>query len=109
MALISLLAMGRRIVLVDAVIGTPVSEVREIALGALDPRSPTTTSSHGLGLAGAIALASALSGERHAPLLRLVGVTVRRVRVGSLGLSPEVAAAVPRAAALALQLAAFRG
>lgn len=103
--ILELLTAGRRVVLVDAVVGggAPGDVV------TLDPTAlatgPRPISSHGLGAAEAIELAETLGGPGTLARLAIVGVVIARPRGVGLGLSPEVSAAVPRAVDLAAALA----
>lgn len=101
---LALLEAGRRVVIVDAVVGggAPGAVVR-LDPGAL-AAGPAPLSSHGLGVADAIELARTLYGEG-AARVAIVGVAIERPAGAALGLSPAVAAAVEPAAALAAALA----
>lgn len=103
--LVTLLCHPGAVVLVDAVVGAPAGAVQVIAPDALDPAAAFAASSHGLGVAAAIALARTLAGAAFTPRLHLVAVAIAAPARGRAGLCPSVAAAVPRAAALALALA----
>jgi len=94
-ALLEILAEGRSVVLVDAVVGggMPGTVLR---LSAEDLGSIRAVSSHGLGVAEVVKIAGRLLGA--APALEIVGVVVRPPAPGAEGLSEEVARAVPRAA-----------
>jgi len=104
--LVALLAEGRRVVLVDAVLGPgepgDVIRVRPEWLAS----EATPLSSHGLGVSQALDLARTLFGEPAARAVEIVGVVVRRPGAVGGGLSPAVAAAVESAAALAASLVA---
>lgn len=103
-ALVPLLEGAGRVVVVDAFLmeGAAPGEVRR-----LDPdelaRGARSLSSHGLGVAQAIALARALSPD--AALADVVGIAIAPVRRLGPGLSERVAAAVAPAAELAIALA----
>jgi hydrogenase maturation protease len=101
---LALVAAGRRVVVVDAVAGGRPGTVLQLDLAALDD-GPAPLSSHGLGVADALALARILYGARVLDGVAIVGVAIERPRGGSFGLSPAVAAAVEPAAALAAALA----
>jgi hydrogenase maturation protease len=103
--LLALLATPSPVVLVDALLGEPAGEIREVAPEALDARSATAVSSHGLGIGEAIATARALYPETIAPRISVVAVVIGRPSSCRKGLSPRVAAAVDGAAALAISLA----
>jgi hydrogenase maturation protease len=70
---------------------------------ALEQRGLSTMSTHGLGVAQAVALARLLSPAAVSPSIHLIGVSISRPERFRQGLSPEVAAAVPLAAELALK------
>lgn len=98
---LELAAQRRALVIVDAVVhGDPPGTVIRIAIDAL-ATGPAPLSSHGLGVAEAIALARELYGEIE---VAIVGVVIEPPRMGP-GLSPAVAAAIEPAAALAARLA----
>jgi hydrogenase maturation protease len=103
--LLVLLEAGHRIVLVDAVAGGgPPGTVMQ-----LDPEAlvdgPVPLSSHGIGVAEAIALARTLYGDAAVDRLAVVGIAIERPAAHAVGLSPAVAAAVGAAATLVAQLA----
>lgn len=102
--LVSLLESRDPVVLVDAVLATPPGEVVELGPEELSSQAPQPASSHGMGTARAIELARALSPDGAASSVRVVAVTIRVPDRYRAGLSPEVAAAVPRAADRVLQL-----
>lgn len=98
--LLPLLAAGRRVVIVDAVIADrPSGTVLHLSAPAL-AGEVAPLSSHGLGLAATLEMARVLYGEAQ---VEIVGVVIARPRAGD-GLSPEVAAAVAPAAALVWRL-----
>jgi hydrogenase maturation protease len=103
-ALVPLLDGGEgRLVIVDAVLAEPPGEVRALDLDALETAALTSVSSHGLSVGQAVALAAATRGPAAAsPEVRVVAVNIGRPRRGTFGLSPAVAASLPRAAGLAL-------
>jgi hydrogenase maturation protease len=106
--LLAILAEGRPVVVVDAVVGGGrPGDVLHLRGGALAP-GVRPISSHGLGVAEALELARALHGD-DAVRVEIVGVVIERPRApgsGMSGMSPAVAAAVAPAAALARRLAA---
>jgi hydrogenase maturation protease len=102
--LLPLLESGHRVVLVDAVAGGgPPGTVMQLDPAALGT-GPTPLSSHGLGVAEAIALARRLYGDAAVARLAIVGIAIERPAAHAVGLSPAVAAAVDPAAALAAEL-----
>lgn len=104
--LLALLEAGDRVVVVDAVVGggSP-GTVMQLDPGALGT-GPTPLSSHGIGVAEAIALARTLYRDETFARLAIVGVAIEQPATHAVGLSPAVAAAVGPAAALAAKLAA---
>jgi hydrogenase maturation protease len=98
-----------RLVIVDAVLADPPGEVLDLDAGALEARGLASISSHGLSVGQALALARATMSEAASvPDVRVVAITTARPIRGTQGLSPAVAASVPRAALLALELATQR-
>lgn len=93
------------VVIVDAVLDAAPGRVRAISAEDLGPDRAATVSSHGIDLAAAIALARALYPDTVSPSIHVLGVGISRATRACEGLSPEVAAAVPRAAAAAIALA----
>lgn len=93
------------VVIIDAFIcrGAPAGEVRELDVGGLGDEH--VGSSHGVGVADAIALVRVVSPGEMAPAIAIVGVAIERACAGVAELSCAVAAAVPRAAATAARLA----
>jgi hydrogenase maturation protease len=95
-----------RLVIVDAVLANPPGQVLALDADALEARGLASVSSHGLSVGQALALARATtSQDASVPEVRVVAVTTARPIRGTQGLSPAVAASVPRAALLALELA----
>ena len=87
----------------------PAGEVLDLDAGALEARGLASVSSHGLSVGQALALARATMSEAASvPDVRIVAITTARPVRGTQGLSPAVAASVPRAALLALELATQR-
>jgi len=102
---LSLLETGRRVVVVDAVVGGgPPGTVLRLEPGELSD-GPAPLSSHGIGLAEAIDLARTLYGDHRAAAVAIVGIAIDRPRHAVVELSPAVAAAIEPAAALAAELA----
>ncbi|MEZ5540457.1 MAG: hydrogenase maturation protease [Pseudomonadota bacterium] len=98
--LVDLLAGTARAVLVDAIAdgGEPgtVACLAPEALACL-PRAPY--SSHGIGVADAIALARVLAPDGDGPGIRIVAISIARPHGPGTTLSAPVAAAIPRAVA----------
>jgi hydrogenase maturation protease len=98
-----------RLVIVDAILGEPPGEVRAVDRAALETAVHPFLSSHGLSVGQALALADATRALATAtPVVRVVAINISRPARTSPGLSPAVAAALPRAARLALELATGR-
>jgi hydrogenase maturation protease len=87
-----------RVVIVDAVVGLPPGTVARLDPDALAGYPPV--SSHGMAVATALALARTLYGAID---VAVVGIGIARPADGPL--SPEIAAAIAPAAALAASLA----
>ena len=102
--LVSLLEVGAPVVLVDAILGTPAGEVLELSPSELARRGPRGLSTHGLGVPHVVELARTLVPDTVSPSVRVVAVTIERPTAYAHGLSPAVAAAVPRAVARVLGL-----
>lgn len=103
-ALVPLLEEGGRVVIVDAFLGREPGQVRRLSLAQLDlERRPL--SSHGLTVPQAVELARALAPNAPARV-DFVGVAIDAVRGLASELSPSVAAAVTRAADLAIAIVA---
>jgi hydrogenase maturation protease len=101
-ALIPLLDGATRVVLVDAVVGAgQAGEVLALSADDLDDAAPRLFSTHGVSVAQALALARALA-PGSATDVRIVAVCIARPAGPAHGLSAEIAAAVPRAAAAVL-------
>jgi hydrogenase maturation protease len=104
--LVELLGEGRRVVLVDAVVGGGApGTVLRLAADAL-PAGITPLSTHGMGVADALELARVLHGEEATRDTCVVGVVIGLPLVRGAGLSPRIVDAVDRAATLAADLAA---
>lgn len=97
-ALLPLLETPAPVVLVDAVLAAPAGAVLVLEPEELEQRGLSTMSTHGLGVAQAVSLARLLSPAAVSPSIHIVGVSISRPERFREGLSPEVAAAVPRAA-----------
>jgi hydrogenase maturation protease len=102
-ALVTLLERGVATIVVDAVLGAPAGQVLELTIESLAPRMSRSVSSHGIGLAEALGLAQVLSGADPRDV-RIVAITIGRPAGYDGRLSPDVAAAVPCAAAAVLRL-----
>lgn len=96
-ALLSLLETEVPVILVDAVVAQPAGEVWELTPEEFADRVRPCVSTHGLGIPGVIALARSLAPERVSPDIRILAISVDPPVVFSTGLSPAVAAAVPKA------------
>ena len=103
-ALVSLLETAVPVVLVDAVLGSPAGDVLELDPAELARRDAHAVSTHGIGVADAVALARTLAPETVAPSVRVVAVTIERPARYETGLSPAGAAALPHAVARVLAL-----
>ena len=96
---LALVEAGRRVVIVDAVVAPEPGRV--LLLDPADLASgPFPLSSHGIGIADALALARTLYGGGD---IAIVGITIASIE--GIGLSAAVAAAIEPAAALAAELA----
>ena len=96
-ALVELLASDAAIVLVDAILGQPAGELAELSPKTLADRAPGRLSSHGVSVPQAIGLARALAQSSTPPTIQIIAISIARPDRCAQGLSPEVAAAVPRA------------
>jgi hydrogenase maturation protease len=95
----------RRLVIVDAVLAEPAGEILELGAAEVESRGLSSVSSHGISVGQALALGRATRASGHPGAdVRVVAITIARPARDSVGLSPAVAAAVPRAARLALML-----
>lgn len=105
MLLVSLLADGRDLVVVDAVVG--IGSPGDVLRLEPDSLSPATSpvSSHGIGVAGALRLARVVHGVDVSATVAIVAVAVASTPGPGTALSSAVAAAVAPAAALAEELA----
>jgi hydrogenase maturation protease len=91
------------LVVVDAVLAEPPGEVLELSPWEIAACELASVSSHGMTVAQALALADALRPAGVAPPdVQVVAISIARPQRGSRTLSAAVAAAVPRAADLAL-------
>jgi hydrogenase maturation protease len=86
------------------VLGTPAGEVVELSPADLASHGGRALSTHGLGVPAAVDLARALAPAAVSPSIRVVAVTIERPAGYAHGLSPAVAAAVPRAVERVLAL-----
>jgi hydrogenase maturation protease len=103
-ALIPLLETPAAVVLVDAVLGTPSGEIRELTAEQLATAALLPLSTHGMGVPQALQLAQILAPDAVSRSIRIVAVTIARPLRYEQQLSHAVAAAVPRAAARVLAL-----
>jgi hydrogenase maturation protease len=107
-ALIELLsaAGAPRLVIVDAIVGERPGEVLELAPADVERGGLLFVSSHALSVPQALALARAVQADAATPArVQIVAITISRATPGVQALTPPVAAAVPRAARRALELA----
>jgi hydrogenase maturation protease len=105
-ALIPLLATHAPVVLVDAAVGgRRPGEVLVLTPDAFAGGRAVPLSTHGLGVLQAVELARTLTPEAVSRRIQIVAVTIVRPARHGDGLSPEVAAAVPRAVAAVRALA----
>ncbi len=95
--LLSLLETDVPVILVDAVVAQPAGEVWELTPEELADRVHPSVSTHGLGIGGVIALARSLSPDNVSPDIRILAISIDRPDLFSTGLSPAVAAAIPKA------------
>jgi hydrogenase maturation protease len=99
-ALIPLLDAVAHVLLVDAAVGAgEAGEVLSLPATALETRRPRLLSSHGVGVAEAVALARALSPEAATTEVWVVAVCIDRPGELRHGLSPAITRAVPCAVA----------
>ena len=91
------------LVVVDAVLADPPGQIVELSAWEVAATALASVSSHGMSVGQALALAEAIrpAGEPQ-PDVQLVAISITRPLRGARALSPAVAAAVPRAADLAL-------
>lgn len=103
-ALIEALELPEPVVLVDALVaaGCQPGEVLVLAEDEIARRAPRTVSSHGMGVADAIAMARTLHGA--VCPITLVAVAIAAPDRHQIGLSEPVAAAVARAADRVVEL-----
>ncbi|MFZ5470922.1 MAG: hydrogenase maturation protease [Myxococcota bacterium] len=104
-ALLELLQTPSPTVVVDAVLATPAGRVLVLTPDELDARGLLAASSHGLGVGQVVQLARTLHAEAVSPHITMVAVSIERPERYGLGLSPQVAAAVPQAGARVMALA----
>jgi len=91
------------LVVVDAVLAEPPGEVLELSPWEIAARELASVSRRGMTVGQALALADAMRPRGVAPPdIQLVAISIARPPRGVRTLSPAVAAAVPRAADLAL-------
>jgi len=91
------------LVVVDAVLAEPPGQVVELSAWEIAATALASVSSHGMTVGQALALADAVRPAGVPPPdIQLVAISIARPLRGARSLSPAVAAAVPRAADLAL-------
>jgi hydrogenase maturation protease len=100
-----LLETPQPVLLLDGLVGGVPGAVRVLSLEQLGAVAPSLVSTQGFGLLEAITLARELEPARTSPSIRAVTVGIARPDAPTPGLTPEVAAAVPRAAEIVLDLA----
>ncbi len=101
--LIDLLQTDEPVILLDAVVGPgALGEVLRVTPGELRTRNFVSMSTHGVGVARAIALAHALEPDRVSRRITILGVRIRRPEAYGVELSPRVEKAVPRVVAAVL-------
>lgn len=107
MTMLSTLCSADFAVVIDAVDGTghPPGTVVTMSAEQIAP-AQVLHSAHDMRFANVLE-AAALIGK--APEARVVGVQIKQLEVGTVGLTPEVESAVPRAVAAVLELLAERG
>ena len=93
-----------RVVIVDAVLGRPAGRVLVLTPEALSAQAMVPSSSHGLGVGQALALAGVLAADAARPEVRLIGITIESPDGPRVGLSPEIALAVIEAADCVLRV-----
>ncbi len=105
-ALMPLLENARRVIVVDAALGAgKPGRVFEVRPDEVDTCAISSVSTHGMSVGQAIALARVLTPETVCPDIHLVAIAAERPVGLVIGLSPEVLAAIDRAAAAARMLA----
>jgi hydrogenase nickel incorporation protein HypA/HybF len=102
-ALIELMDNADSVIVIDALIGRPPGSIHVLDLESLSRDPPSGLSSHGIGVAQAVALAHAVLANPPREL-KIVAIGIDAPRGHSIGLSPLVRAAVPSAADLVLML-----
>lgn len=103
-ALVPILETSQPVMILDAVVGAAPGQVMALSPEELEAVARWPVSTHGLGVPEAIALARLLYGARCATVITILGVGIAPPAALRVGLSPEVAASVPQAAARALAL-----
>ena len=94
------------LVVVDAVLADPAGQIIEMSPWEIAARTLVSVSNRAMSVGQALALADALRpGGVAPPDVQFVAISIARPQPGARTLSPVVAAAVPRAADLALALA----
>jgi hydrogenase maturation protease len=98
-ALLPLLEGASRVVIVDAALGAEPGVVRVCSPEHLAELVPSRVSSHGLGVGQAIELARVLAPGASCRDVRIVAILIHQPERYAIALSPQAAAAVPRAVA----------
>jgi hydrogenase maturation protease len=102
-SLIELLDNADSAIVIDALVGRPAGSIHVFDLESLSLEPPSGWSSHGIGVAQALALAHAVLADPPREL-KIVAIGIDSPRRHSTGLSALVAAAVPLAVDLVLRL-----
>lgn len=103
--IVPLLAGADAVILVDAVLGGAPGAVLHLDRAALAAGAAAPVSSHGIGVAQALALAERLDPGGGPKRLDIIGVCIASPERGAQTLSAPVAAAVPRATSWVRNLA----
>jgi len=106
-ALVDLMSCPDPLIVVDAVVGaSTIGSVHVLGEAALDASPMSAVSSHGLGVAQAVAMGRVLYGGEAAgvPVVHFVAIAIEAPRARGQGLSLEVEAAVPEAVRRVVEL-----
>jgi hydrogenase maturation protease len=104
-ALMWLLETSTAVVLVDAAVGANPGQVMVLDTADLAREGVQPVSSHGVGVREVVELARLLSPDRVGESIRIVAITIERPDRFRTSLSPNVAAAILRAADRVVELA----